>query len=180
MVITGAERYSRYVGYGDTFAFDGDYCDTTPRCVSSAHRRAGLTAGGSDGSGRRRTTLVAIDALHFAKHEAFRQYEEEVRHVTCCARPPSADLERRTCFASSTRRTAASCRPPPAPRPLPPVRRTLAAPPPGHLCTYRWSTRQLGMRRVQRRRTAQVPAAVDGCDRRRPVCAHRAGIADAH
>ena len=30
VVIIGAERMSRYRGYADTFAFDGDYRDPTP------------------------------------------------------------------------------------------------------------------------------------------------------
>jgi len=30
--ITGAERYSKYKGYGPRFGFDGDYVDNSPRC----------------------------------------------------------------------------------------------------------------------------------------------------
>ncbi|XP_049820931.1 poly(ADP-ribose) glycohydrolase isoform X2 [Aethina tumida] len=51
VVITGAERYSDYTGYAETFTFAGDHCDGTPH----------------DDYGRRRTTLVAIDATHFGR-----------------------------------------------------------------------------------------------------------------
>ncbi|GAQ91316.1 Poly (ADP-ribose) glycohydrolase [Klebsormidium nitens] len=45
--VVGAERYSAYTGYADTFQFAGDFVDATPR----------------DALGRRATHLVAIDAL---------------------------------------------------------------------------------------------------------------------
>lgn len=45
----GCERYSSYTGYGDTFEWDGDYQDKTPR----------------DSSGRLECSIVAIDALSF-------------------------------------------------------------------------------------------------------------------
>ncbi|CAG2054756.1 unnamed protein product [Timema podura] len=48
LIVTGCERYSNYVGYGDTFEWLGDYVDTTPR----------------DSSGRRLCTVAAIDALN--------------------------------------------------------------------------------------------------------------------
>lgn len=45
--IFGAERFSQYMGYGSSFRFVGDYLDTKP----------------FDSMGRRRTRIVAIDAL---------------------------------------------------------------------------------------------------------------------
>jgi len=47
LIITGAERYNTYTGYSDTFRFNGNFIDTTPR----------------DEQNRRMTTIVAIDAL---------------------------------------------------------------------------------------------------------------------
>ncbi|XP_046432924.1 poly(ADP-ribose) glycohydrolase-like isoform X2 [Neodiprion fabricii] len=49
LIITGVERYSNYEGYSDTFKWTGNFNDETPR----------------DSSGRRRTSVVAIDALLF-------------------------------------------------------------------------------------------------------------------
>ncbi|KAH0548451.1 hypothetical protein KQX54_001365 [Cotesia glomerata] len=57
VIVTGAERYSNYTGYSDTFEWAGDHVDNTPR----------------DSSGRRKTSIVAIDALYFT-HE-YRQYQ---------------------------------------------------------------------------------------------------------
>ncbi|GJQ74494.1 hypothetical protein Trydic_g21363 [Trypoxylus dichotomus] len=51
LLITGAERYSNYSGYGDTFTWEGDYIDQTPY----------------DCYGRRKTSIVAIDATKFNK-----------------------------------------------------------------------------------------------------------------
>uniref|UniRef100_A0ACD5XB71 Uncharacterized protein n=1 Tax=Avena sativa TaxID=4498 RepID=A0ACD5XB71_AVESA len=45
--IVGAERFSQYMGYGSSFRFVGDYLDTKPL----------------DALGRRKTRIVAIDAL---------------------------------------------------------------------------------------------------------------------
>ncbi|CAK1601349.1 unnamed protein product [Parnassius mnemosyne] len=54
VMIIGGERYSRYVGYGHTFAWAGEWHDTAPR----------------DCSGRRRVALLALDALqHGAQRE---------------------------------------------------------------------------------------------------------------
>ncbi|XP_011689783.1 PREDICTED: poly(ADP-ribose) glycohydrolase-like [Wasmannia auropunctata] len=49
LVVTGIERYSKYEGYSNTFKWKGDFVDETPR----------------DNSGRRMTSIVAIDALYF-------------------------------------------------------------------------------------------------------------------
>uniref|UniRef100_A0A6V7LA66 poly(ADP-ribose) glycohydrolase n=1 Tax=Bracon brevicornis TaxID=1563983 RepID=A0A6V7LA66_9HYME len=54
LVVTGAERYSKYEGYSHTFKWTGDYVDETPR----------------DSSGRRETSIVAIDALYFSQADA--------------------------------------------------------------------------------------------------------------
>lgn len=50
LIVTGAERYSEYEGYRGTFKWTGDFIDETPR----------------DNSGRRRTSIVAIDAMYFS------------------------------------------------------------------------------------------------------------------
>lgn len=49
LVVSGVERYSKYEGYNSTFKWKGDFVDETPR----------------DDSGRRKTSIVAIDALYF-------------------------------------------------------------------------------------------------------------------
>ncbi|KAK9695255.1 Poly (ADP-ribose) glycohydrolase (PARG) [Popillia japonica] len=51
LLIIGAERYSNYSGYGDTFTWDGDYQDQTPY----------------DYYGRRKVSILAIDAIKFNK-----------------------------------------------------------------------------------------------------------------
>lgn len=52
IVITGAEQYSQYTGYGSTFQWSGDYVDETVR----------------DSWGRRQVQLTAIDALVFRRY----------------------------------------------------------------------------------------------------------------
>lgn len=47
--MNGVECFSKYQGYGDNFRWAGDFQDGTPR----------------DSSGRRCTSVVAIDALYF-------------------------------------------------------------------------------------------------------------------
>ncbi|XP_020278615.1 poly(ADP-ribose) glycohydrolase-like [Pseudomyrmex gracilis] len=49
LIVSGVERYSKYEGYGNTFKWTGNFIDDTPR----------------DSSGRRMTSIVAIDALFF-------------------------------------------------------------------------------------------------------------------
>ncbi|XP_012287072.1 poly(ADP-ribose) glycohydrolase [Orussus abietinus] len=51
LIVTGVERYSKYKGYSSNFEWAGDFVDETPK----------------DSSGRRKTSVVAIDALYF-KH----------------------------------------------------------------------------------------------------------------
>ncbi|KAK4881299.1 hypothetical protein RN001_004618 [Aquatica leii] len=51
LLIIGAERFSKYKGYGDSFTWAGNYNDNTPY----------------DNYGRRRTSIVAIDALYFGR-----------------------------------------------------------------------------------------------------------------
>lgn len=51
LIISGIERYSKYEGYSNSFKWSGDYIDETPR----------------DSSGRRITSVVAIDALRFTQ-----------------------------------------------------------------------------------------------------------------
>ncbi|KAG8036804.1 hypothetical protein G9C98_004126 [Cotesia typhae] len=57
LIVIGAERYCNYKGYSDTFKFANNHVDNTPR----------------DSSGRRKTSIVAIDALFFT--HAYRQYQ---------------------------------------------------------------------------------------------------------
>ncbi|XP_043273552.1 poly(ADP-ribose) glycohydrolase-like [Venturia canescens] len=59
LVISGIERYSKYDGYSNNFTWTGDYVDETPR----------------DNSGRKRTSVVAIDALYFKQPNA--QFSKE-------------------------------------------------------------------------------------------------------
>ncbi|XP_050589129.1 poly(ADP-ribose) glycohydrolase-like isoform X1 [Bombus affinis] len=54
LIISGIERYSKYKGYSNSFKWMGDYVDETPK----------------DSSGRRLTSIVAIDALYFTHSEA--------------------------------------------------------------------------------------------------------------
>ncbi|CAK8672410.1 poly(ADP-ribose) glycohydrolase-like isoform X2 [Clavelina lepadiformis] len=51
VVITGVEQFSRYSGYAETYKWDGNFLDTTE----------------SDKWGRRRTKILAIDAIHFRR-----------------------------------------------------------------------------------------------------------------
>lgn len=49
LIVSGVERYSKYKGYSNSFKWIGDYVDETPK----------------DSSGRRLTSIAAIDALYF-------------------------------------------------------------------------------------------------------------------
>lgn len=60
LVITGCEQYNSYSGYSDTFKWEGDFRDETPR----------------DSWGRRCTQLLAMDALHFWSKKV--QYETKM------------------------------------------------------------------------------------------------------
>ncbi|KAH8326794.1 hypothetical protein KR059_006693 [Drosophila kikkawai] len=60
LVMLGAERYSNYTGYANSFEWSGNHEDRTPR----------------DSSRRRQTAIVAIDALHFA--QATHQYRVDL------------------------------------------------------------------------------------------------------
>nr|CAH0106658.1 unnamed protein product [Daphnia galeata] len=59
LIITGCEQYSSHSGYGDTFRFEGDFVDRTPR----------------DAYGRRLCQVVAIDAIPFNRKET--QYKRD-------------------------------------------------------------------------------------------------------
>lgn len=70
--IIGPERFSNYTGYSDTFSFAGDFVDTTPR----------------DHFGRRKTFIVAIDALKLTSSNSDSQYhpdylERELNKAYC-------------------------------------------------------------------------------------------------
>ncbi|KAM7349740.1 poly(ADP-ribose) glycohydrolase [Cochliomyia hominivorax] len=60
LIMAGCERFSNYKGYANTFQWDGNHEDNTPR----------------DSSRRRMCTIVAIDALHF--QDSAHQYHEEL------------------------------------------------------------------------------------------------------
>lgn len=60
LLMIGCERYSNYTGYAHTFRWSGNHVDRTPR----------------DSSFRRRTHVVAIDALAFV--QSSHQYREEL------------------------------------------------------------------------------------------------------
>ena len=75
MIVTGCERYCSSRGYADSFRFEGDFNDQTPR----------------DSWGRRYTEVVAIDAQPF-NYKRLDQYkynwlEREVCKVwkLCCS-----------------------------------------------------------------------------------------------
>lgn len=61
ILILGAQRYSNYTGYGDTFSWSGHHEDQTPR----------------DALGRRCTYITAIDAIMFPLNNASRQFRKE-------------------------------------------------------------------------------------------------------
>lgn len=56
---SGCEQYCNYSGYSDTFRFEGDHIDSTPR----------------DEYGRRMCKVVAIDAVPFRRKQ--NQYQRE-------------------------------------------------------------------------------------------------------
>ncbi|KTF90793.1 hypothetical protein cypCar_00025262, partial [Cyprinus carpio] len=69
LMFTGAEQFSRYSGYSDSFRWEGDHDDQTPR----------------DEWQRRCTEIVAIDALHYSQFlEQFRpeNMSRELNKVT--------------------------------------------------------------------------------------------------
>ncbi|BFZ17777.1 hypothetical protein BsWGS_20815 [Bradybaena similaris] len=59
LIMTGCERFSTYVGYSETFKYDGNYVDQTAR----------------DEWGRRYTEVVAMDALVFRGYKS--QFEKD-------------------------------------------------------------------------------------------------------
>lgn len=66
----GCEQYCKHSGYGDTFRFEGDFVDQTPR----------------DAYGRRLCQVVAVDAFPFQRKET--QYQtgylsRELKKVGC-------------------------------------------------------------------------------------------------
>lgn len=60
LFVIGCERYSSYIGYASSFAFEGEFIDDTP----------------VDDSRRRLCTIVALDAMNF--HTSTDQYREEL------------------------------------------------------------------------------------------------------
>lgn len=59
IVITGAEQFSTYAGYGGTFTYTGPYKDTNP--VDERLRRC--------------VSIVAIDAISYSRSSPARQFE---------------------------------------------------------------------------------------------------------
>lgn len=67
VLITGSERFSKYTGYADTFEFGGDFVDEAIKDVVGT---ADATAGAlSAAEFRRKTTVVAMDALYFRNEQ---------------------------------------------------------------------------------------------------------------
>lgn len=62
LLMVGCERFSNYTGYASSFAWAGNHEDHAPY----------------DSSRRRRTALVAIDALSFSHSTSTQQYHEEL------------------------------------------------------------------------------------------------------
>ncbi|KAL7744062.1 hypothetical protein ACLKA6_001286 [Drosophila palustris] len=62
LLMVGCERYSNYTGYAGSFVWEGNHEDHTPY----------------DSSRRRRTAIVAIDALSFGKTSKAQQYREDL------------------------------------------------------------------------------------------------------
>lgn len=62
LLMVGCERYSNYTGYAGSFVWEGNHEDRTPY----------------DSSRRRRTAIVAIDALSFGKTSKAQQYREDL------------------------------------------------------------------------------------------------------
>eukprot|EP01113_Clastostelium_recurvatum_P049962 TRINITY_DN9347_c0_g1_i1.p2 TRINITY_DN9347_c0_g1~~TRINITY_DN9347_c0_g1_i1.p2 ORF type:complete len:240 (-),score=63.97 TRINITY_DN9347_c0_g1_i1:1571-2290(-) len=81
VVIVGSERFSSYKGYADSFAWAGDYVDTTPR----------------DERGRRKTEIVAMDALQlsgsFASQYLPGNVERELNKAYCGFYVPLPDVD---------------------------------------------------------------------------------------
>jgi poly(ADP-ribose) glycohydrolase len=59
LIITGTEQFNQYQGYASSFQFAGNFYDTTPR----------------DDCNRRKTRIVAIDALSYRNY--YEQFKEE-------------------------------------------------------------------------------------------------------
>lgn len=65
LIITGAERFSRYSGYGDTFRFEGNYNDLTE----------------IDDDYTLKVRVVAIDALNLNDSSGNDQYQYEKNQI---------------------------------------------------------------------------------------------------
>lgn len=65
LIVSGIERYSKYEGYSNNFTWTGDFVDETPR----------------DNSGRRQTSVVAIDALFFKRPDTQFSKENMIREL---------------------------------------------------------------------------------------------------
>jgi len=65
LLVTGAERYAKYTGYAQTFRYAGDYEDKTPR----------------DHLKRRRTQIVAMDALYFGNSPLNRLSQYRIENI---------------------------------------------------------------------------------------------------
>ena len=78
MIIIGAEQYSNYSGYANSFTFAGRHHDKTPLDVS----------------GRRETSVVAMDAIRFTNFQfQFRENNVERELVKAFVAFSSSDIE---------------------------------------------------------------------------------------
>lgn len=71
IILKGAERFSEYQGYGNTFEWKSPHFDATERFASS-HLYYMLLIVDRDKYGRLKTAIVAIDAIKYRdKHSQF-------------------------------------------------------------------------------------------------------------
>uniref|UniRef100_A0A8C1ZT06 poly(ADP-ribose) glycohydrolase n=1 Tax=Cyprinus carpio TaxID=7962 RepID=A0A8C1ZT06_CYPCA len=87
LIVTGAEQFSRYSGYSDSFRWEGDHDDQTPR----------------DEWQRRCTEIVAIDALHYSQFlEQFRpeNMSRELNKAFCGFVRPGVQAENLSAVAT--------------------------------------------------------------------------------
>lgn len=81
--ITGSERFCSYSGYASTFQFKGSFIDTTPRSnnkviiIFFSH----FWKKCRDEKNRRKTTIVAMDALFFGSTNEVRMTQYKLSNV---------------------------------------------------------------------------------------------------
>lgn len=75
LVITGTERFSTYTGFASNFKFDGDYKDCASNDVVSVAGSSVHTVPAAEY--RRKTTITAMDAIHFPSSRYVSQFRVE-------------------------------------------------------------------------------------------------------